>query len=421
MNLKGISIKRTVFFVLFSLMVGIIIFIIPFTRSLEDDQHRLVIRFDDYGIWGSDEWVQIEEDLLNIHDSLGVKITWSVIPNSIYPHFYHPNSLRVYPDSKNNESKLNNYPLSVGSKRVDVLKESVKKGVSSIATHGFYHPKYYNNIKNSEFYGVDYDTQFYKIINGKGIIDSLFNVNVHIFAPPHNSFDQITLDALSEAGYTVLTSRSPSLRCPNSTVSDLNRLDFTTVHFEALVKKYKRLSNYSNNPVDVLLIHHTDFTDNCGRYDSNKIKEYQGLLELLKEKDVQVYSFDDIVSNIELLKRNSPERLFIYRWFSIISPQYASRVLSLSKPLRYGIIFCLYFFILIGVLVGLVVSCFNKITKRLVSIVVFTILAVYFIFVPLIGLPNEFLLINTSRIGALGFLIGYPLGFFLLSRFVKKV
>ncbi len=421
MNLKSFSIKRTILFVLFSLIVGIVIFIIPFTRPIKDDQHRLVIRFDDYGIWGSDEWVQIEEDLLSIHDSLGIKITWSVIPNSIYPHFYHPNSLRTYPDSKNDESVINHFPLTVGSRRVEVLKESVNKGVSSIATHGYFHPKYYNNIKNSEFYGVDYDKQFYKVINGKKIIDSLFNADVHIFAPPHNSFDQTTLDALSEAGYTILTSRSPSLRCPNSTVSDISRLDFTTVHFESLIKKYKYLSNYSNNPIDVLLIHHTDFTDSYGKYDSNKIKEYQALLDILKEKKVLVYSFDDIVSDIDLFRRNSPERIFIYRWLSIISPQYASRVLSLSKPLLYGMIFCLYFSFLIGMLAGLVVACFNKKAKKMVSIIVIASLFLFLFFVSMLSLPYEFLLINTSRIGALGFLLGYPIGFFLLPRFVKKV
>lgn len=334
------------------------------TRKANESEKRIVIRFDDYGIWCSSDWIAIEERLLELHKEYNIPITWSVVPNSIYPTTYHHKSLRIYPDD-NGTSGANQYPLISGTGRVDVLKQSVRDSISYIAVHGYYHPKYYSNITNTEFYGVDYDTQFRKIRSGKMILDSLFNTNVHIFVPPHNTYDCLTLDALTDSGYSIISAKDPESYSPEDYSQDISYLNFTTDSFEKLESKYVREdARYSGDMVDVLLLHHTSFTDANGNISNAKLQNYAKFLNELNEQGVIAMTFDEVCSNAKLYAANNSSRKMIYRVFSKISPKLAVKVLNTCKTeslIVWMFFACLF---LLGTLIGSPVAYFIRIPTK---------------------------------------------------------
>lgn len=366
--------KRIIAPILFTVLL-IISGIVIFTTRVEDENAQLIIRFDDYGIWCNKQWVDLERRLLFLHEKYGVKISFTVVPNSIYPVVYHPKSLNIYPHQK--KDSINHYPLLADSERVKKLKESSKKGISEIGQHGYYHPKYYSNIKNSEFFNVPYDVQFKKIKEGKAILDSLFNQNTILFAPPHNSYDGLTLDALTECGFEILTAKDRSEDAPVDTSISLTYLPYTTENFLSLMRKYQKDNGRSTKgrPIDVLLIHHTSFTNSEGVVSENGIREYEDFLSLIKEKSIRNYHFSDIYKNNRLLRENNGIRKKIYNKLAIISDSLASKILDSGigyKFITFSISF--YFFLLtfLGTLTVLVIR--NKGIKKLIPTTVFVIL-----------------------------------------------
>ena len=391
----------------------------PCLNQTKSEQRNLVIRFDDYGIWCSADWITIEERLLDIHKKHNLPITWSVVPQSIYPHVYHPKSLRIYPDDQS-AREHNLYPLEAGTRRVDTLKVSIRDGVSYLAVHGYYHPKFYSNIKNSEFYGVDYDTQFFKLKQGKAKLDSLFDTDVKIFVPPHNSYDYLTLDAMSELGYSIISAKDPSSRSPEDNSIPIKHLNFTTDNVSSLLARYKTFSQESSNGiVDVLLLHHTNFTNSIGILDNAKLENYDSFLGYLKQNKINVTTFEDVCEKEEQYQQNNSLRRKVHYTLTKISPIYAAKVLHSSISAEGIVRGLLLWLCLFGLLMGSVLGVlFKKIQKGKIAIsaVILTLIFAILFLRQLIasnsvsGIPSYFTIIGNVRMWfsciAVGFMIG---------------
>ena len=384
--------KRIRFWVLsFALFVPFIllIFIIAL-QKVEKSNGDIIIRFDDYGVWCNKDWLEIEKDLIDIHDKYGIKISFATIPESRYMLNYHPLSPKSYPKEVEN-SVYNPYPLKEGSDRVNVLKESVVKGISEVTLHGFYHPKGYSNNLNTEFYGLPYDVQFFKLSEGKKILDSLFNTCVTTLVPPHNTYDNLTLDLLEDIGYKCVSAKQPASTAPTSTTGNIACLWHTNSDFHDLVSFFGRQDHYANEPTPILMLHHTSFTKG-GIYDTSLMRDYESFLGMLHDKNVSNYHFADIYENPSFLKRNEHLKKEV---FSVLlgiglSTKAAVRVVSLSSFVPLNIVLLLLavsiFFVFCGFWI-IVVRLFNifcgslykKILKLVLSfsVVVSIIYAIY--------------------------------------------
>ena len=339
------------------LSLGVIL-LIPLISPLfipqESRNAKLIIRFDDYGIWCSEDWVKLEKVLLDLHEQYGVNISFSVVPDPIYQVCYHPKSLRIYPPlSQNKKDRDNRYPLTKDSDRVRWLKEANRKGYAEIGQHGYHHPKFYSNIKNTEFYGVDYDEQFYKISNGKRILDSLFDINTQMFVPPHNSYDNLTLDFLTELGFTVLSAKMPDYDAPQDNTIPLLYIPCTTESFESVYKYLENNNGLVNDqaPTEVLLIHHTTFTNSEGVVDKSKINKYEELLHYIKTHNVETFKLSDAINNGEILSNNNCNKYHIYKKLSRISETYAANIVGINIGYKWLVF-------LINLLIILISSCF---------------------------------------------------------------
>ena len=131
---KVLWIVSVALFLPFLLLISVIL-----AQKVEKSNGDIIIRFDDYGVWCNQDWLDIEKDLIAVHEKYGIKISFATIPESRYTLNYHPLSPKAYPKEIENKD-FNPYPLQEGSERVNILKESVAKGISEVTLHGFYHP-----------------------------------------------------------------------------------------------------------------------------------------------------------------------------------------------------------------------------------------------------------------------------------------
>ena len=232
-------------------------------QNVQKSNGSIIIRFDDYGVWCNKDWLEIEKDLIALHEKYGIKISFATIPESRYPLIFHPMSPKSYPKEIENKA-YNLYPLEDGSERVRVLRESVAKGISEVTLHGYYHPKGYSNVMNTEFYGESYDTQYHKLSQGKRLLDSLFNTNVTTLVPPHNTYDNLTLNILEDLGYKCISAKQPSKTAPVSTTGNIACLWHTNSDFHELVNYFEACEHFEEEPTIVLMLHHTSFTSGGG-------------------------------------------------------------------------------------------------------------------------------------------------------------
>lgn len=121
--------------------------------------------------------------------------------------------------------------------------------------HGFNHNdnelgkgSFLINPVASEFARLEYNNQFKRINKAKKSIDSLLNINVNIFIPPFDSYDDNTLKVLDSLKFGIISasmdgsSSSDKISYIPFTINDLNELP-------KIVKKYQ----YDNLTIVVLM------------------------------------------------------------------------------------------------------------------------------------------------------------------------
>jgi len=94
-------------------------------------------------------------------------------------------------------------PILQEGASVERVKELQRQGILQIAMHGFCHK---GETFHGEFLGLNEAEQRFRLEKGSTFLDSVFGTHVHIFIPPWNRYNQITLDILSDLGYNIISS-----------------------------------------------------------------------------------------------------------------------------------------------------------------------------------------------------------------------
>lgn len=304
----------------------LLLLIIISIQPISESKPSVIIRFDDYGVWCNKDWVDIEEDVIKLHEKYNVKLTYGVIPDSRYPLNRHVLSPQVYPE-KIDDTISNPYPLR--GRRLEILKQSVKRGVVEIALHGYYHPKGYSNTdKNTEYYNVPYDTQYWKIKEGKLRLDSLFETNVTTFIPPHNTYDGLTLDFLQEFGFKCISAKMNSFDAPLDDRLSIDYLWYTSSSVPVFLNLMKK-KFYGGLPVQILMLHHTSFTTD-GVRDQKKIEEYEHLLKFINANHIPSFTFSDYPRGLST-NRELYSKVLLQRFIEDFQISIAAKILSIIK------------------------------------------------------------------------------------------
>lgn len=333
-------------------------------QNVETSKPKVIIRFDDYGVWCNQDWIQIEEEIIRLHEKYNVKLTYAVIPESRYPLVRHTLSPQSYP-AKVDSMRATTFlpPLTEDSQRVIILRDAVQKGVIEVALHGYYHPKGYSNTdKNTEYYNIPYDTQYWKLNNGKNILDSLFNTNVTTLVPPHNTYDNLTLDLIQEFGFNCISAKQNSFDAPLDDRLQIRYLWYTTADCKEFFNTLKR-PHYTNEPVQILMLHHTNFTTD-GVRDAQKILDYEELLQYISDSEIPNYTFAEFPSS----ENKNNELYYKALYQSLISKgqsKLAEKVTRLSTSCSVIGIIMTFLIVLMMAIGGIVYTLLNVISYKM--------------------------------------------------------
>ncbi len=192
------------------------------------------IRLDDAGLRSNHSLERRIFDLLHQH---GFCATAAVIP----------------------ASEKENAPQHLDAQSAAHLIEAQQAGIIEIAQHGFAHAARSKVAagKYSEFVGLPPAEQHLLIDSGKRILEQVFQTNISGFVPPWNTYDQSTLQALAQSGFSYFSAgweyigHDPSIASLPRTcqITELQRAINLAQRFEA----------YS--PHIIAVLHHYDFKE----------------------------------------------------------------------------------------------------------------------------------------------------------------
>jgi len=264
---------RTVSFCQSILVIVVFVCIVPFMgcniQPSEKKRINVVFRFDDYSARSS---MDIELRIIDVFRKNKASVTFGVIPF-------------VCAGNVNDPSPQGFVPLTPIKR--DILKTAFKDGIVDIALHGYSHQTI-NADQMTEFSGLDYNSQVERLAKGKKLLESIIDAPVTIFVPPWNKYDQNTLRALKELGFSTL-SADRNGKAPKGSM--LNFLP-ETCDLPLLRDAVKAARSSSDNqPVIVVVLHSYDFREINEKHGKIDYQEFSDLLNWLKsEGDVRLLS-----------------------------------------------------------------------------------------------------------------------------------
>lgn len=150
---------------------------------------HLIFRFDDYSEVSHTEF---ERTLLALLERYNIPCTFGVVP------FAYANEWDPLPQIENHLSQ----------EKITLLKPFVENGLVEVALHGFHHntqAKRLNGHIPGEFFGISLEEQGGMVKRGKDYLEEVFSTPVRTFIPPWNTYDEMTLTALVDLGFTCIS------------------------------------------------------------------------------------------------------------------------------------------------------------------------------------------------------------------------
>ena len=140
---------------------------------------------------------------------------------------------------------------------VERVKELQNQGILQIALHEFCHK---GETYQGEFLGLNEKEQRFRLEKGCAFLDSVFNTHVHIFIPPWNRYNQITLNILHDLDYTIISSELAD----NQLVAD-SRFQYYQEGCDHPAKLRNIIArNAKREGLVVCMFHRYDFKDGYG-------------------------------------------------------------------------------------------------------------------------------------------------------------
>ncbi len=274
---------------------------------------RIVFRYDDYTL----EQSPLNDTLLAVFSRNKIPLTIGIIPF----------------DEK---GKLIN---EFDSSMIDDLKTRIRNREIEVALHGYNHQnivqktrfkrKYY-----SEFATAGYKAQYAKIKKGLDALDSLLDIHIETFIPPFDTYDNNTLNALTDLGVKTI---SASIFGATSCVSGNEKIMYMPATIANFDELQSLLSRYKDENVTIILYFHPytfrgESISYSDEYDISRqitLTQLDKLLQQVKSQDIDFYTFSTLSQ-----KDNFDRRLYVANYYK---DNLVKDVLYKFKKYRYGI------------------------------------------------------------------------------------
>jgi peptidoglycan/xylan/chitin deacetylase (PgdA/CDA1 family) len=190
-NLTGGNKKRGCCIVIFGFISVLIIFcaglvLREFPQKHDRWSRQIILRYDDFRLY-KDSLETQEEEFIKFALTENIKLSIAVIPF----------------DTRNEMSND-----GVRPSKVQLLIDGLHKDLFEITLHGYQHKNNAVGWAPSEFGGVPLLTQETWLEMGKRKLEALTGAKVKAFVPPFNGWDQNTLKALGDKGFSILSAEA---------------------------------------------------------------------------------------------------------------------------------------------------------------------------------------------------------------------
>jgi hypothetical protein len=177
-----------------------------------------------------------------------------------------------------NKEKLANLKSLIANNKVEISLHGYTHGLDLSFKDGLLVKKY-----RTEFKGMNYDEQFYRISTAKRVVDSILNIDIKIFIPPYNSYDKNTLKVLKKLDFNIISSDNDG----SSAVKEMSYIPENADEVKLLKDKLK--SNKNKSAVVVFMFHPYIFKFCCPdfNYPMNRrvsFSEFDALLKWIKNQ-----------------------------------------------------------------------------------------------------------------------------------------
>jgi peptidoglycan/xylan/chitin deacetylase (PgdA/CDA1 family) len=268
----------------------------------EERPVKVVFRFDDYAF----ETSARVRALFDAFASRRLKLSVAVIPVLALSDYSYPDSPLAHSRSVDNGRLLSDY---------------VRLHGFQVAQHGYSHKTLETmNGMRSEFRGLPLLEQRQLLLKGRAVLESRLGLSVVQFVPPWNSYDTNTVEALSMAGFSVLSgdTRGPFVDC-----ATLRYVPYTT----SLAKTRRAVSNAKRfglrSSLVVVLFHGYTFRDwnppknEDSTWRSFSFSELESLLDwVLQQDDVEVIGLQE-AATLDVVAYETLSREFEFRSSSL--------------------------------------------------------------------------------------------------------
>lgn len=327
---------------------------------------HVILRYDDYRLYKDYDY-RLYKDYLErtSHEEEFFKF---VLTNNIKM------SIAPVPFASSNQEMQNNEVLP---SKIQLLTEGLRKNLFEICLHGYQHR---NNSpvewEPFEFRSVPLLTQKAWIEKGKSKLESLMGTKLKVFIPPFNGWDQNTLMALTDNGFSILSAEAGAF----PTLNHINYFPYTATPKE--LQYLLATDSIGKNKLIVVNIHPHDLPEDKNRIGLSKLMK---LFEEIKDpnRKMELLFFEEavakrIIFTQEALLNLSKNFNHIQFWKNMPLSGYLIKTKSLSANRPYYSSLTLNFLkIVMGVnlfIIGFLISHVigEKIkTKILIYVIIF--------------------------------------------------
>ena len=265
-------------------------------------QLTVFFRFDDYSETSP---LIVETGLVTALHNNGCRATFAVIPAVTEGRFHDPRERGTHP---------------LGDEKIRFLLEAVNRGAVDVSLHGFNHRSRVNASPHSEFVGLSTQEQMARLRQGQDLLQRLTGLAATSFVPPWNRYDDATLEALTQLGFTCVSAN----RYGPSVAGALRYVPITS-DLPGLRQAVRRaLDSDDADPIVGVLLHPYDFSESGDQRAVMTTEQFDAELRwLLSEPQVQVRSVnqladDNAALDVTRFRANAPSS------FESICPPFVS-------------------------------------------------------------------------------------------------
>ncbi len=305
----------------------------------------VVFRYDDISEISD---TPLEKKIISIFQENDISFTSAVIP-FVFNGYQEDSSL--------DQVDVENIPL--GEEKFELLNSAVRDGVLDVTMHGYSHQTIPAEGGHREFEGLDYSSQYKKILEGVEYLNDQLDKPVDTFVPPWNRYDKETLRALDQIGFKALSANQYGEPVENSplfflpSTCELNELQNTVIEAR---------KSFDPHPVIVVLFHQFDILGNEVNIPLMDFGEFTSLVEWLKiQDDVEILSLKQTIARYPGLNANRYKHNYAILDSKMIPPMLTGLINSLVYQSPYSLlaIFSL-FYLAILIISGLVVFLIGR-------------------------------------------------------------